>query len=153
MRTRNSVRQSIIKVAAFLAALSIVPLFAQSPGNDAHKDRARVLLSTPVPALDGARVKTTLMEVNYGPGEASPPHTHPCAVIGYVVAGSLRMRVEGQPEKVYSVGESFYEAPNGVHAVSANASASQPAKLIAYFVCDHDGPLSVNVHAAHTGGN
>jgi quercetin dioxygenase-like cupin family protein len=111
------------------------------------------LLSTPIPALDGAHIKTTLVEVNYGPGEASPPHTHPCAVVGYVVEGSLRMRVEGQPEKLYSAGESFYEAPNGVHAVSANASATQPAKLIAYFVCDHEAPLSVNVSISHTGGN
>jgi quercetin dioxygenase-like cupin family protein len=153
MRTRNSVRQSTIQIAAFLVVLSVVPLFAQNLETKARKDRARVLLSTPIPALDGAHVKTTLVEVNYGPGEASPPHTHPCAVIGYVVEGSLRMRVEGQPEKLYSVGESFYEAPNGVHAVSANASTTQPAKLIAYFVCDHDAPLSANVPASHAGGN
>jgi quercetin dioxygenase-like cupin family protein len=63
------------------------------------------------------------------------------------------MRVEGQPEKLYSVGDSFYEAPNGVHAVSANASATQPARLIAYFVCDHDVPLGVNVSTSPTGGN
>jgi len=130
-----------------------MPTQAQSPGLSTRKDRARVLLSTPIPALDGAHVKTTLVEVNYGPGEASPPHTHPCAVVGYVVEGSLRMRVEGQPEKLYSVGDSFYEAPNGVHAVSANASATQPARLIAYFVCDHDVPLGVNVSTSPTGGN
>jgi len=130
-----------------------MPTQAQSPGPSTRKDRARVLLSTPIPALDGAHVKTTLVEVNYGPGEASPPHTHPCAVVGYVVEGSLRMRVEGQPEKLYSVGDSFYEAPNGVHAVSANASATQPARLIAYFVCDHDVPLGVNVSTSPTGGN
>lgn len=153
MQTRNSVRQSTIQIAAFLLAMSLVPTRAQSPGPSARKDRARLLLSTPIPALDGGHVKTTLVEVNYGPGEASPPHTHPCAVVGYVVEGSLRMRVEGQPEKLYAAGESFYEAPNGVHAVSANASTTQPAKLIAYFVCDHDVPLSGNVPPSHTGGN
>lgn len=153
MRINNSVRQNTIQIAAFLLTLGLVLVQAQSPAPSARKDRARVLLSTPIPALDGAHVKATLVEVNYGPGEASPPHTHPCAVVGYVVEGSLRMRVEGQPEKLYSAGESFYEAPNGVHAVSANASATQSAKLIAYFVCDHDVPLSVNVPASHTGGN
>ena len=158
MHIQSSARQNTIQVAAFLLTLGLVLVQAQSPApsareDGARKDRARVLLSTPIPALDGAHVKTTLVEVNYGPGEASPPHTHPCAVVGYVVEGSLRMRVEGQPEKLYSAGESFYEAPNGVHAVSANASATQPAKLIAYFVCDHDVPLSVNVPSSHTGGN
>ena len=153
MRKIDSSRKRAILIAAFLPVLGFVPIQAQSPAPSALKDRARVLITTPVPPLDGTHVKTTLVEVNYGPGEASPPHTHPCPVIGYVVEGSLRMRVEGQPEKVYSVGDSFYEAPNGVHAVSANASATQPAKLIAYFVCDHDGPLSLNVADSHTGGN
>lgn len=153
MRNIDSKRKRAALIAAFLLVLGFVPIQAQSPVPNSRKDRARVLLSTPIPALDGAHVKTTLVEVNYGPGEASPPHTHPCAVVGYVVEGSLRMRVEGQPEKLYSVGESFYEAPNGVHAVSANASATQPAKLIAYFVCDHDAPLSVNVSTSQTGGN
>ena len=153
MRNIDSNRKRAALIAAFLGVLGFVPIQAQSPVPNSRKDRARVLLSTPIPALDGAHVKTTLVEVNYGPGEASPPHTHPCAVVGYVVEGSLRMRVEGQPEKLYSVGESFYEAPNGAHAVSANASATQPAKLIAYFVCDHDAPLSVNVSTSQTGGN
>ena len=124
MRIRNPFRPRTVPLVAFLLALGIVSSQAQSPAPRAGKDRARILLATPLPPLDGAHVKTTLVEVNYGPGEASPPHTHPCAVIGYVVEGSLRMRVEGQPEKVYSVGESFYEAPNGVHAVSANASGT-----------------------------
>jgi quercetin dioxygenase-like cupin family protein len=102
-------------------------------------------LSTRIPALEGSHLQTTVVEVNYGPGEASPPHSHPCPVVGYVVEGALRTQVEGQPEKIYSAGSSFYEPPNGIHAVSANASATQPAKFIAYFVCDRDTPLSVNV--------
>ena len=85
------------------------------------------------------------MEVNYGPGEASPPHSHPCAVVGYVVEGILRTQVKGEPELIYSAGEGFYEAPNGVHLVSANASSTEPAKLVAYLICDHDTPLSVDV--------
>jgi quercetin dioxygenase-like cupin family protein len=152
MRNPESIPQ-ITMLMAVVLAVSLLPVPAQNSVPSTRKDRARVLLATPIPALDGAHLKTSLVEVNYGPGEASPPHTHPCAVTGYVVEGSLRMRVEGQPEKLYSVGESFYEAPNGVHAVSANASATQPAKLIAYFVCDHDAPLSVNVPASHSGGN
>ena len=51
------------------------------------------------------------------------------------------MQVKGEPEAIYRTGESFYEAPYGVHLVSANASDKEPAKLIAYFVCDHDTSL------------
>jgi quercetin dioxygenase-like cupin family protein len=111
----------------------------------AVKDRARVLLSEQLPALDGAHLKAFLVEVNYGPGESSRPHSHPCAVLGYVAEGMVRTQVKGEPEKTYSAGETFYEAPNGVHLVSANASTTKPAKLVAYLICDHDAPLSVNV--------
>jgi quercetin dioxygenase-like cupin family protein len=136
-----AVRQATLTV--FLLAVGIV--LAQSANGNAPKDRARVLLSTSIPPLDGAHLKTTLVEVNYGPGEASPPHSHPCAVVGYVVEGAIRTQVEGEAEHTYEAGGTFYEPPNGVHAVSANASATRPAKLVAYFVCDRDAPLSVNV--------
>jgi quercetin dioxygenase-like cupin family protein len=56
--------------------------------------------------------------------------------------------VKGETERTYGVGESFYEPPNGVHLVSANASSSRPAKFVAFFVCDRDTPLSVGVPSA-----
>jgi quercetin dioxygenase-like cupin family protein len=116
-------------------------------------ERARIVLAEALPKMDGEHLKATLVEVNYGPGEAPAPHNHPCPVIGYVVAGTLRTQVQGDPEAVYKPGESFYEAADGVHAVSANASATEPAKFVAFFVCDHDAPLSVAAsEAAGSGG-
>lgn len=96
-----------------------------------------------LPHMDGANLKVTVVEVVYGPGESSRPHSHPCPVIGYVAEGAIRFQVKGEAETVYKAGESFYEAPNGVHQVSANASDKEPAKLIAYFTCDHETPLTV----------
>jgi len=109
------------------------------------KDRARVLFSRELPKLDSNHLKVTLVEVDYGPGAASPPHSHPCAVFGYVVAGTLRTQVKGEPEMIYQAGGSFYEAPNSIHLVSANASATEPAKLLAYLICDQDAPLSLDL--------
>ena len=114
-------------------------------GKDSTRDRARIVLSEALPKMNGEQLKEVLLEVRYGPGEASSPHRHPCAVIAYVVEGAIRTQVQGEPERVYQAGESFYEAPNGVHLVSANASATQPAKFLAYLLCDHDAPLSVDV--------
>ena len=36
----------------------------------------------------------------------------------------------------YKAGESFSELPGGRHSVSANASETEPAKLLAVFVVD-----------------
>jgi quercetin dioxygenase-like cupin family protein len=98
--------------------------------------------------LDGRHLKATVVEVTYGPGESSNPDSHPCAVIGYVLEGALRTQVKGELEAVYRAGESFYEAADGVHQVSANASETDRARFIAYFVCDHDGPLSVDAQTS-----
>ena len=110
-----------------------------------RKDRARTVMSQAMPALDGSHLKAVLLEIRYGPGEASTPHSHPCAVVGYVVEGSLRTLVQGEPEMIYKAGESFYEAPKRVHLISANASTTETAKLLAYLICDRDTPLSIDV--------
>src|SRR5271166_2110077 len=140
-----------IRVAAIILCGELVAghlalgqgLASGSQGN--AKERARVVLSKELPTLDGKHLKAILVEVDYGPGESSPPHSHPCAVIGYVVEGALRTQVKGQPERIYKAGERFYEAPNGVHLVSANASSTVPAKLVACLICDRDTPLSTDV--------
>ena len=40
-------------------------------------DRGRIVLSQSLSHLDGDHLKVVLVGVNYGPGEASPPHSHP----------------------------------------------------------------------------
>jgi len=125
--------------------------YAQASASTAHsvaKERARVAFFHALPKLNGNHLQATVVEVHYGPGESSSPHSHPCAVIGYVIGGTLRTQVKGEPEAIYKVGESFYEAPNGVHQVSANASQTESVDFIAYFVCDHDQPLSSEVPPA-----
>jgi len=105
-----------------------------------------------LPKLNGAHLRATVVEVNYAPGEADKPHSHPCTVIGYVAEGAIRFQVKGgAPEAIYKAGESFYEPPNGVHQISGNASDKDPAKLIAFFVCDHDTPLTVPPVEGHAG--
>lgn len=130
---------SCLVVAAIHAAFSQPS--ARTSSDKAGKDR--IAFSYSLPDLDGRHLKVTLVEVTYGPGEYSEPHSHPCPVSVYVLEGALRAQVKGEQEAIYKAGQSFYEAPNGVHQVSANASQKDPAKFLAYFVCDRDVPLSL----------
>lgn len=117
---------------------------SQAPQNQADR-KVRIAKEQALPQLDGGKLKATLVEVTYAPGAGSKPHSHPCPVIGYVVSGELRTQVKGSAEETHKAGETFYEPPNGVHLVSANASKSEPAKLLAIFVCDHEAELSTPV--------
>ena len=101
------------------------------------------VFSQALPPMDGQHLVVKLVAVTYPPGGSSRPHSHPCAVIVHVVEGALRMQVKGGPETIVRAGENYYETPNGTHAVSANASPTEPARFLAYFVCDHDTPLTV----------
>lgn len=141
-------RMLVLAVTLLMAGLGTPMAWIQCSIGEPHselKERARVALSHALPRLDGTHLKASVVEVHYGPGESSPQHTHPCSVVGYVVEGAIRTQVKGEPEAIYKAGEAFHEAPNGIHEVSANASQTQPATFIAYFVCDHDTPLSINV--------
>jgi len=131
------------------------PVAAQVRGDPGDKaaEQARIAFSHALPQLDGRHLKIALVEVRLRPGESSPAHSHPCPVVGYVVKGALRTRVEGEAEAIHKAGESFYEAPNRVHLIAANASAKTPVKFLAYFVCDHDTPLSVAPSATSASGD
>lgn len=150
MKTRRPL--VIVWVALFSASAGPATQAQAQEAPQTAKPRARVTFAHALPRLDGDRLKATVVEVNYGPGESSHPHTHPCAVIGYVVQGAIRTQVKGQPEALVQAGETFYEPPNGVHLISANASQTEPASFLAFFVCDHDSPLSTDVKAAANPG-
>ena len=55
---------------------------------------------------------------------------------GRVLEGAIRSQVNDGPVTTYKVGQSFSELPGDRHGVSANASKTKPAKLLAVFVVD-----------------
>lgn len=130
---------------ALLCALvtAAQPALAQAKANTAEAVEANVAMSQALPALDGAHVVVKIVEVTYAPGGFSQAHSHPCAVIGYMLQGRMRMQVKGGKEMTYKAGDTFYEPANGVHAVSANASTTEQARFTATFICDRDVPLTV----------
>ncbi|EIL94527.1 cupin domain-containing protein [Rhodanobacter spathiphylli] len=88
-----------------------------------------------IPNIPGKVI--TAAVVNYKPGGKSISHRHGSAfVVAYVLSGSIRSQLEGGEAKVYHPGESWTEAPGAHHLVSDNASATQPASLLAIFITD-----------------
>ena len=89
-----------------------------------------------LPNVLGKSIKGELVE--YGPGGYSPAHTHPKSAFIYatVLEGAIRSQVNDGPVTTYKAGQSFSELPGDRHAVSANASETKPAKLLAVFVVD-----------------
>ncbi|KAF4965001.1 hypothetical protein FSARC_7135 [Fusarium sarcochroum] len=77
------------------------------------------------------------LEVHYVPNGWTPPHTHAGAtVVATVTQGRILSGMNGNPPKVYNVGESFRELPGCHHTVSDNDSDTEEATLVAVAVVD-----------------
>jgi quercetin dioxygenase-like cupin family protein len=78
--------------------------------------------------------------VSYAPGAKSAAHHHANSafISAYVLSGAVRSQVDDEPAKVYRAGESWFEQPGAHHKISENASATEPAQLLAIFVVDTD---------------
>jgi quercetin dioxygenase-like cupin family protein len=89
-----------------------------------------------LPGIPGKSVKGVLVE--YGPGGYSPSHKHAKSAFIYatVIEGEIRSKVNDGPEKTYRTGQNWTELPGDHHRVSANASETKPAKILAVFVVD-----------------
>jgi quercetin dioxygenase-like cupin family protein len=111
--------------------LVISPALAQDPAR-----KITVVFDHALPNVPGKSLKGVLVE--YGPGGSSRSHTHPSSAFIYatVLEGAIRSKVNDGPEKVYRAGENWSEQPGDHHLVSANASDTEPAKLLAVFVVD-----------------
>ena len=122
--------------ALSLAAFALVAVSAA--GLAGEKAKVTVVFDRALPNVPGKSIKGVLVE--YQPGGSSPAHTHAPSAFIYatVLEGAIRSAVNGAPEKVYHAGENFYEEPGAHHDVSANASDTEPARLLAVFVVNSD---------------
>lgn len=86
-----------------------------------------------------------MLTVEYVPGAASLPHRHNAQVFVYVLAGAVRMQVQGTSAVTLGPGETFYEGPDDIHTMSANASKTRPAHILVFMVKDKAAAVSTPV--------
>ncbi len=92
---------------------------------------------------DIAGKEALMLTVEYPPGASDPIHRHNAHVFVYVLEGSIVMGVEGGDEVTLGAGETFYESPTDVHSVGRNASTTEPAKFLVFFVKDVGAPVLI----------
>jgi quercetin dioxygenase-like cupin family protein len=125
------------KIALLLiAAASLLSTHVVAEDTKPPLSKVTKIFDRELPNVPGKSMRAVLVE--YGPGAASPSHRHPNSAFIYatVLEGEIRSQVNDDPERVYKAGETWTEQPGDHHKVSANASATKPAKLLAIFVLD-----------------
>jgi len=109
----------------------------------AQAGKATRLMTKDLPDVSG---KEGMVEtVDFAPGEVSQPHRHNADLFVYVLEGSIVTQVKGGSPQTLHAGAVFYESPTDVHIVSRNASETQPAKLLVFYVKKKGAPPTVFV--------
>ncbi len=132
-------RRSLALFAAVAAFL-----FVGLQGAAAHeiKPAVKTLLNTPLAGMAGKEANVVLFAV--APGWKIDNHSHPGHIFVYMLQGSIKIEVEGEPTQVIGPGDVLYEIPDR-NMVANNISSTEGARFLVFQVGDIGKPLTVMV--------
>jgi len=154
-RDTRTFRHRATLTASALALIGLLAGSGVTPGTAIAADKesagaVQTLLTQDLPGIPGK--EALMLTVTYLPGGASLAHRHNAEVFVYVLEGSVIMQVDGKAPVTLGVGQTFHESPSDVHRQSANASATQPAKLLVFVVKDKGKPVTLPVNPRRAAG-
>ncbi len=126
----------MFRVLTMAAMVVLTSVTTSTAAQKAHNSKITVVFDQPLPNVPGKSMRGVVVE--YGPGGFNPSHTHAKSAFIYatVLEGEIKSKVNGGPTEVFKAGDNWVEKPGDHHLVSANASDTKPAKLLAVFVVD-----------------
>lgn len=122
----------VFGLLALSATVITVPAMAQQP-----TVQRKVLLTQDL-TIPGYQTVMASVEIPVGGREGR--HTHPAAVVVYVMDGTLTLDYEGKPTTTYKPGDTFYIEVGKIHEGINNGSSA--VKLIATFIAEKGKPLT-----------
>jgi len=125
-------RDSLAGSIAFLCELVVAHAQTRNGKTQQQFQRGNgAVFKHDLPNLTMEDWEVTVSYVDYPPGRVGQTHHHAGFVLAYVLEGAIITKISGQEERTYRTGEMFFEPPGSTHEVSSNASATEPAKLLA----------------------
>jgi quercetin dioxygenase-like cupin family protein len=116
--------------------LALSAAYAQSPGT-----RSTEVITQALPDI-AREMRISVTERD--PSNASTPHRHPGHhTFGYVLEGTYEVKIDDGPLRQLKPGDSFYEPPGALHAVSRNPSPDRPVKYLIIQVGDPTKPRTI----------
>ena len=94
------------------------------------------VLEVPIPAVNPSIKLVRGARIRYAPSQPTGLHFHPVSVVGVVTSGSFIFQPKGEQARTINVGDSFFE-PAGTKILHFdNASSTQTAEIVAYYLTD-----------------
>ena len=83
----------------------------------------------PLRRVKGARLR-------FAAGQPTGLDRHPVSTVGVVTAGSFNFHEEGKPARLLKTGDSFFEPAGRTIVKFDNASATEPAEIVCFYLAD-----------------
>ena len=111
------------------------PILAQEP------TKPVVILKETVTGMPkGDKQEIRVLTASFVPGQATVFHTHRFPVTVFMLEGTFTLEMGGRPPVAIKAGQSFVEPPN-VRMTGYNRSATEPIRLVIFYVSDPDTPF------------
>ena len=123
-------RQTLIAIVA----LSVVS--AAAVAEDFPPLQRVPVLEEAIPSTNPAVRMVRGARIRFVPRQTTGLHRHPISVAGVVTAGSFIFKRDGAAEKIIKTGDSFFEPAGVTTERFDNASDTEPAELIAFYLTD-----------------
>jgi quercetin dioxygenase-like cupin family protein len=137
-------RKLLIGIAIAMISPCLAPWTEAGDSPAPPSAAVKELMKRNVAGMSGKEI--LMITVEYVPGGASLPHRHNAQVFVYVLDGAVNMQVAGGSPVTLGPGETFYEGPEDIHTVSANASQTKPARILVFMIKDAGAPATIGVH-------
>ncbi len=125
MLRRLLFRSVLLLTPPFSLLAQQFPPLQREPVLDAQVPAA----NPPIKLIHGARIR-------FAPGQPTGLHLHPVSTVGVVTEGSFLFEPEGEAVKTLKVGDSFFEPAGKTILRFDNASPSQSATIVVYYLTD-----------------
>lgn len=133
-----SLRQGLLW-ASMVCAAACGDAGEKDPGADPGGGTVKTLLTEAL--ADAPDREVRVLEVNYAPGGTTPAHHHAGQIIAYVAQGAVMSGLDGAAPVRFAQGQTWSEKQGQVHSVSRNASDTEPAKLLVFFITAPGEPV------------
>jgi quercetin dioxygenase-like cupin family protein len=88
----------------------------------------------------GEKQLVRVLTANFKPGDRTVVHAHRSPVTVYILEGAFTLELEGKEPITVNAGQAFVEPPN-VRMTGYNRSASNPLRLVIFYVSEPDTPF------------
>lgn len=126
--------------------LAGVPAAAQQPATAPAPARPNLLLKEALTGMPrGDKQEVRVLTATLNPGDRTVLHTHRSPVTVYILEGAFTLEIEGRAPMTIKAGQAYVEPPN-VKMIGFNRSATEPMRVVIFYVSDPDTPFLDPIH-------